>query len=62
MGVTMDIAGANSVKAQLALVGLKSERQSQQALATVVGQVLESGKEIAAQAATGPGKAVDTSA
>jgi hypothetical protein len=62
--MTMDITGTDPVKAQLAVVALKSERQSQQAIAGVVGQVLEQSKAIATQAAAGPGRgnAVDTSA
>lgn len=60
----MDITGTDPVKAQLALVALKSERQSQQAIAGLVGQVLEQSKAIATQAAPGPGRggAVDTNA
>ena len=60
----MDITGTDPVKAQLALVALRSERQGQQAIAALVGQVLEAGKAVAAQAAAGPGRgaSVDTSA
>lgn len=62
----MDIVSAGPVKAALAVVGMKVERQTQAAMAQVVAQALENGAEVAAQAApppgSGRGRAIDASA
>jgi hypothetical protein len=61
----MDLTAAGPVKAQLAIVGMKVDQQSQAAAAQVVAQALENAVEIAKAApppASGRGGGLDTSA
>lgn len=51
----MDLTSLSGVKQTIALVGVRSELQSQAVLAGVVGQALESSRQVAGSAGGGNG-------
>lgn len=51
----MDLTKLSGVKQTIALVGVRSELQSQAVLAGVVGQALESSRQVAASGGSGNG-------
>jgi len=59
----MNLTGVGGVRAELAMIGMRIEKQSQAVMAQVVGQALENGREVAKAAPTGGrGVHVDISA
>jgi len=49
----MDLTGVGGAKAELAMVGMRIEKQSKAVAVQVVGQALENSREVAKAAPTG---------